>query len=351
MADGLGTRLAKGFSPLVRANLAVVVSATLVTGLAGLVAEDLLPKDADSGALIVWQRWVALLVTIAALAFALRYRGSVHRTTGTLFQVQILDEQMADLRAASRRQAERDRMAVRSITRWIDYRHRHNPAGMIEMVDVCKDVANVLELQINTDPLETGYTIAPVMAWPMAVAIGTQLPLGDRLQLLELKDDDGNPTNLIPLDQRPRPIVVQPLELPETGEDGAVGVWIAVTRAAQSLRPHQWATLGVSAGYRITLGPELPTTPRLSDDDVSGLGAALAATLAQVRNDHPTRELVVVAMMTKAVAMATGWHLAQQPCRFFDKTYLMFWDADESRLVPMRVKDAQPCTGPGPVHA
>jgi len=347
----LQRRLNRWFPPVWRANVAVVVSATLVTALAGLVADDVLSKDGRIG--LVWSRFIAMVVALVLLGVALRYRGAVHRTTGTLFQVQVLDEKLADNRATSRTEAELDRMAVRSITRWVDFRARTSACGVIELADVCQSVADILEEQINSDSPEIGNTVAPVMVWPMAMAVGTQLPHGDRLQLQELQDDNGNPTNLIPLLQPARPLVQKPLDIPGGPTDtGHLGVWIALTVAAGHFDgDRRWPELGVTDGFRLTLGPDLPHAPSLTNEDIAGLGAAIATRVVTIRNAHPDREMVMVAMMTKIVAMAVGWHVSQAKCRFFHRTHLMWFDPEVSRLVPMRVKEQQPGRAPGPVHA
>ena len=325
-------------------NMAVVVAATLITAVSGLVIEDLLPAKPDEHAAVVWERVLTLGVLVVLLFGALSWRSRVHRTTGTLFHLQLLDEGMKDLSEPSRLRAARARMAVRSVTRWVDLRCRVSAHGTVDVVDLTQSLADILEEQINTDLADTGYTVAPVMPWPMALAIGTQLPLGDRLGLLELQDIDGKPLNEIRLDQPPPPDVhvEPPLNMRPATAPRRVGVWIAVTRAAALNDPgDRFAELGVTHRVRLTLGPGLPPVDRtLSDDDLAGLGAALAAHLVAVCDTFPDAELVVVAMVPKIVAMATGWHLAQHPFRFFDRTHLLWFD--RPRLVPMRVRESQP---------
>ena len=109
--------------------MAVVVTATLITAVSGLVIEDLLPNDAAKGLDLAPGRAVTLGVLVVLLFGALSWRARVHRTTGTLFHVQLLDEGMKDLSEPSRLRAARDRMAVRSITRWVDLRCRMSATG------------------------------------------------------------------------------------------------------------------------------------------------------------------------------------------------------------------------------
>jgi hypothetical protein len=84
----------------------------------------------------------------------------------------------------------------------------------------------------------------------------------------------------------------------------------------------------------------------LINPHVSGLGAALAAELATIKNRHPDRELVIVAMITKVTALALGWHLSKQECRFFRGTHLMHYDDESRGYRPMRVKESQPVCPP-----
>ncbi|MGI9000820.1 MAG: hypothetical protein ACR2GH_04065 [Pseudonocardia sp.] len=344
-------RVRSPLAPLVRANFVVVVMATAVIAVVSLVAEDLLRRIPADGDLVIWYRSAVLVGMLGLLLIALRYWGTVHRATGTLFHVQVLDEQERDLRAAGRAAAERRRMVLRSVTRWVDLAQRTNEQGAVELADVCRDVSDILEAQVNADQIDTGYTLAPAMAWPVAIAIGAQLPLPGTLRLLELPDGDGDPSSLIELDHAARPVVVECLTFGSWTPNGRIGVWIAAAPDAQELEPKRWAGLGVTSAFRITLDPGLPDDPVLSDEDVAGLGAAIARELVVIKRRHRDRELVVVATMTTIVALATGCYLTQQECRFFHGTHLMHYDRDSDTYLPLRVKEAQPHHAPRAVGA
>lgn len=337
-------RIRSSLTPLVWANFGVVTLVTVIAGVAGLVAEDLLRKRPEDGDLVVWYRVVVLLALLAALLGALWLRSRVHRTTGTIFHVQVLAEEMADLRASSRIKADADRMAVRSVTRWVDLTHRTSPAGVIEVADVCAEVSDIVEAQINADSIDTGYTLAPNMLWPIALAVGTQLPLPGRLQLYEL--DAGHELEAVTVDLagpgRNRLRVRRDLGDSATGR---VGVLLAFTGSAARFPPDVWRELGVGTDYRIDL-PDVADGQRLGDDDLVGLGSEIAEKLVEIKTSNQERELVVVAFVPKTLAVAIGWHLAQQQCRFFHGTHLMHYDQPTRSYLPMRVKESQPDHAP-----
>jgi hypothetical protein len=340
----------RGLSSLsaVWCTFAVVVLATLVTAVAGLIAQDLLPKDAKGGDRIVASRMVTLGVLLVLLLGALWLRNQVQRTTGTVFHVQVLDQAMADLRATSRRNAEANRMAVRSITRWVDLLDRTSrPGGVIELADVCDEVSDTLEALINADPIDTGYTLAPVMLWPVALAVGTQLALPGRLRLYELEAREENPTNEIDLDETARPIGTLAVVREGSDPTGRVGVQLAFTEASRFFTSSMWDRFGVTTHYQLTLAGRPPgARVKLTNEDVTGLGAGIAEQLIEIKTANPGRELVVVAMITKIVAVAIGWHLAQHNVRFFHGTHLMHYDVQTRSYIPMRVKQSQPDHAP-----
>lgn len=348
--------------PVALANLFVVVIATTLTAVLALVVEDLLPKH-DPNALVVGFRWAVVAVLVGLLLLALLARGRIQQATGTLFHVQILDEAFADTRQAGAAEAVARKISSRSITRWVDLEHRRNPAGVIELAEVCEEVGAALEQQINDDGQTTGSTVAPNMLWPMALAVGGALPAPPehrpQLRLVELATGPARGAGASP-PRRRDPMVEMPLrheplhvEVLPQGELNGTGrflVWLAFSSASQH---HSWDTLtsrfGVSAGRIIHLGapPQFGVEPvQLSKEQVAGLGPAIANELVSMRSEIGDAELVVVAMITKASALSAGWHLAQAKCRFFHNTFLMHYDEVRRDFVAMRVKESQPAFSP-----
>ena len=332
------------------ADFGVVTGATLATAVAGLVVQDLLPKDSLAA---VGVHGAVLVGLLAVLYWVLARRTTLHRTIGTIFHVQVLDENMEDLRATARTAASDEHMSVRSIIRWVDIAHRTDPAtGVVEVVDVVAEVGDALQAQINLDSDETGYTLAPVMLWPMALALGTQLAPPKGLRLRELQSDPRLPSNIIELDREPRRVVESALDIAEPDGSGRFGVFLALTAASHDVTAGRWPELGVSDGVRLGLGIDPPApAPVLTNHDLEGLAGGLAAKLVEIRMREPDREIVVVSTVPKTVALAIGWHIARQRCRFFRNTHLMHYDHDTNSLLPMRVRESQPRHTPRVDHA
>ncbi|GAB1512572.1 hypothetical protein [Actinophytocola sp. KF-1] len=325
------------------ANFAIVTTATVTTGVVALLAEDMLPKPQD-GSWFVLSRWITAVVLLVALVAALSFRAHVHRTTGTLFYVHALDEGMADRQTEALAVAAERHMATRSISRWTDLPDRTSPTGVIDVVDVCAEVGALLEQQINDDSQDTGYVVAPNLLWPMALSIGAYLPHTRTVRLLELTTDWE-----ISLTDTGSNIVEKQLE--QARSAGPVGVWIALAPNAAHFNPNTFTAWGMSRWHILTY-PEGPPTrdqpcPHWTATQLEQFPAALADALVSLKNTarEEGRDLVVVAMMPKVVALALGRQLALRECRFFTGTHLMHYDHTAGYL-PMRVRPNQPTAMP-----
>jgi len=329
---------------------AIVVLATILTAGLALVIEDMLPKQ-DPADRFVPIRLILVVGTFALLLLALRTRSVVHRTTGTLFHVQLLDESMEDLRREALNSAIMRKMSVRSVTRWVDLEHcRRN--GVIDVVDVCCEVGAELERSINSDRDDTGYTVVPNVLWPMALAIGGYLPPVHDLAILELPTDGGAAQEMPLVPDIPLRLSVPSVDLDGKTRTGRVGVWLAFGPAAARFTIDRFAESGVSTAYPISVEgwPGKGAPPQLDATQLAALGPALADHLTRIKKDCGGRELVIVAMIPKTAALALGWHLAHARCRFFHGTHLMYYDEQSKTYVPVRVKASQPLESPQPVR-
>ncbi len=328
---------------------AVVVLATILTALLALAAQDVLPEQ-DPASGFVSTPVVLLVVVLALLLIFLRMRSVVHRTTGTLFHVQLLDECMEDLRRGALDSAIRRKMSVRSVTRWVDLQSS-TENGVIHVVDECHEVGTALEESINSDRDDTGYTVATNVLWPMALAIGSYLPAVRDLSILELPKG-GDPAQEMPLvPGASLRLSVPSVDIGEDSRSGRVGVWLAFSPASVHFRMEQFGEFGVGTAHSIMVegwAPGRGKPPQLDTGQLAALGPALADHLTRIKNDCNGRELVIVAMIPKTVALALGWHLAQARCRFFHGTHLMHYDDDSKAYVPMRVRPSQPLEPPAP---
>lgn len=331
-------------------NFSVAALLALTAAVLALVVEDLLPlKAADRT--VSWPRWLALGVSLVGLFAVIWWRSTVHRHTGTLFYLRVLDDAMDDRHTRPVQVARDRRMSLRSVTRWADLasRTRH---GVIDMVDICAEVARELEAVVNSDRDDTGYTIAANLFWPVAFAVGAELPIVDGLHLLELGDNPHatGPETLFPL---PPPATAGAVRTRTvTIEPGAarVGLLLAFTRTAAGQDPAR-IMAGTGVGVCHVLRPAwidedlhgLDQTT-FTANQMSALAAALPAAIAEIKNAVADQELVVAGFLTKTLAIATGWGLAQSTCRFFTGTHLLHYQQDSRKYLPMRVHPAQPAT-------
>jgi hypothetical protein len=339
------------------ANLFVAAALALTTALLGLVLEDALPVSGHRQVLPWRAFWLA--AALLGLFMAILWRGSVHRRTGTLFYVRLIDETWPDWHATPVWVASRRRMSLRSVTRWVDLPDRTRD-GVIDLVDVCAKVAAALEAVVNSDRDDTAYTIAPNMLWQPALAIGAELPIVDGLRLLELSGlPDGTGQGVTEISFRPpQPSAGDaPLPSPVSRRSAGARVGLLLVFTGRGLDPDTvFDGMGVGEYYELqpaSLGvnPARRTGAILTAAELAKLAAALPAAVAEIKRAAGERELVVAAAMPKTLAMALGWGLAQDTCRFFTNTHLLHHDVETGRYVPVRVHPAQPTLTPtGAVH-
>ncbi|WP_282772359.1 hypothetical protein [Saccharomonospora viridis] len=338
----------RGQLPAVLSNMLIVVSAAVLTAVLALVVEDLIPKPDEGEPEIVPLRAGILLGTLVLLLGALMWRTAVHDKRGTLFYVQILNEGMANLHKEPLDAARAEHLSLRTVTRWVDVTSRRRN-GVIDAVEPCHEVGRALEDNVNTDRDDTGYTVAPNLLWPTALAVGAHLPHSDTLRLLEL----GHKSNHIefPLDSPGMgKLKSESHPVPEPKGD-RVGVWLALTAKAKEYDVDMFAQFGVSTVHVVTYGGKLPGRdgyqPQFDRDDLASFGADAAEILRRIKAEAGSKELVVIAMVPKTTALAIGWQLSQEAeDPFFPRTHLMFWDEGTQSYVPMRVWESQPTTPP-----
>src|SRR5690606_19961471 len=262
----------------------IVVSAAVLTAVLALVVEDLLPKPDEGEPEIVPVRAGILLGTIVVLLGALMWRTAVHDTRGTLFYVQILNEGMANLHTQPLRAARAERLSLRTVTRCVDVTSRRRN-GVIDAVEPCHEVGRALEDNVNTDRDDTGYTVAPNLLWPTALAVGAYLPQGDNLRLLELGKGSGDigfeldSPGMGKLKSESHPV-------PEPKGD-RVGVWLALTAKAKDYDVGTFAQFGVSTVHVVTYGGKLPGRdgyqPQFDRDDLASFGKEAAEILRRIK--------------------------------------------------------------------
>ncbi|WP_280260081.1 hypothetical protein [Nocardia abscessus] len=322
---------------LTTANFAVIATATLLAGTAGLLIEDTLPKPGDT-VVFVPARWAVLLLLLFLLAASVRLRAHTHRSGGTLYYIHALAEGMSDRRRDALTEAAAQHMASRTITRWVDLTDNTNADGVIDIHPVATDIGATLENLINNDNPDTGYTVAPNMLWPIALAVGAYLPPIPHTRILELNPPN-QPNLTIALDG-PATITLteKTTTLPAPTGD-RTGIVLALTPDAADFDPSSLATHGVATVHTLTApdGASPLTAPQI---------AALPRAIADALRPHisDSIERVIVARIPKTAALALGWELARRDIRFFTGTRLLHYDSKTKTYQPMRVHPSQPAT-------
>ncbi len=325
--------------------IALLVAATSALG--SLVVEDLLPLSAETAWHIEAARGWWLVGLTVALGVVVWVRSGVHRYAGALYYVRILDDQMTDRHDQARISAQRRRMGMKTVSRWADLRSRTTD-GVIDVADVCEDVSRSLELVVNNEPGDYGRAIAPNVLWPAALAIGAELPLVDRWEMVEFLNNGDEIS--FRLDEH-RDMFGE--KLGDTGAPGtgAVGVILAFTPYCKDFDEKEaFGSLAISNWHRLAprdvSGREHSGV--LTGEEIGALAEPVAARLAAIKREasQTGRELVVAARMPKALALAVGWHLGCKEVRFFAGTHLLHFDSEQRQRFSVRVHRAQPISPP-----
>lgn len=355
---GIVRRLRENPSAVRRAAIADVLVALLVPGsaaLAGLVLAEALPAKGGDPSYSM-PRLAALAAGLVLLIAAVVWRRKVRRGSGTLFSVQLLDEEMEDRHQEATKRAARRHMSVRVLTRRFDLRARTS-GGVVDLVDVVDDLGRDLASNLNQDRNDTGYSLAPNLLWPTAVALGNWLNRVEDIHFIDFKDQNDDVTFRL-TDRQNQPVSIKTEEEPVFGgAPGRLGIWLAFTEMAAKLSIHDFVAFGASSVVTLRRAEGTPEG-EFGGAEMCGLAAELATTLADLRRTTPAeREIVVVAMIPKTVGLLLGWHLSQEKVRFFAGTHLMYYDwqrTHEKQLntpyLAMRVHPSQPRHFPAPAN-
>ncbi|MBT8225760.1 MAG: hypothetical protein HKP61_22380 [Dactylosporangium sp.] len=345
------------------ANFLAAGSIALVTAILALVVEDAVPLHGSPEA-SPW-RLAALGGSLLLLWLVLSHRTSTYQRTGTLFYVRTLASSMEDWHADAVSARHRYQMSLRSVTPWIDLSQR-SATDVVDLVGTCASTSATLNLLINTDRDDTGYTLAPNMLWPVALAIGANLPTVPDLQLLELDGPGVHASNgsnevIWKLPAQPPPPGLVERELITSGPisvDGPrpgatrVGVMLAFSRKATEMDlPGVFRGFGVREYHVIRphkVGPDLRelAAKQFGAQQLMVLTQVLPREFARLTTEVGNRELVVAAALPKTLALALGWGLAQVGCAFFTDTHFVLFNGCGKPFLPVRVHPAQPAQSP-----
>ncbi|GGL05084.1 hypothetical protein [Mangrovihabitans endophyticus] len=327
---------------------AAALAGTTATG--GLIIEDWLPVAPGTPAGSTAGRWILLVACLLLLLLALVFRGWLHQHTGTLFYLRMLDDAMPDLHDAAVKQARQRRISLRTVTRWVDY-EAATTNGIIDLSRPCAELAATTEAVLNGDRDDTGYTVAPNLAWPAALAVGAELPDIEGLRLLELPGRGGD-VLFDPATAKagPHPLARTAGTMPgRTRGRRRLGLLLTFT---QPMDPAKAFAGCMVSDYLHVHWPAaadgIPYRPTLTGAQMAALSVELADALTDIFRSEAAaggmrRGVVVAATIPKTVALALGHRLAAADrLRFFTGTYLLHFDQPTRTYQPMRVHPAQP---------
>jgi hypothetical protein len=299
----------------------VALLAVVTTALWGLVLEDLLPLTASTAGWS-WTRWWLAIAALAILSALVLLRARITIGYGTLYYVRYLATGMRDWRQDDLANTQKGFEDLRVVTRSFSL----NPGA--PTIDLVQDVAAIerdLQSEMNDDRVDTGFSLAPNLLLPAAIAIGHSLYWWQGMHLVELFDGGAS------LDWAAPP--TWPAVAPEPGGAQPRTVWQDKDKKG-----------AVLVRVRLTSGPgdNLPCqAPRVLDlfvpdpqgraQDVTVIGTdgpsgtadsstvmlpapiAATATAKAVREalheaDHQL--VVLAARLPKTIAVALGWLLA-----------------------------------------
>lgn len=169
----------------------IAITVALTTAFGGLIAEDLITRDAACTVSTVPDLWSDdctspsrlgwFLGTLAVLVLAMALRAWLIAHNGTLYYLRLLPAESADRTRAAVDVANARSLDFRSATGWF--------GTSDDVVDLRREVDHVsdeLERAMNDDDDATGYVLAPNLAFPAALAVGYDVLLRQRTHLAEL---------------------------------------------------------------------------------------------------------------------------------------------------------------------
>lgn len=169
----------------------IAITVALTTAFGGLVAEDLISRDATctisalpdlwSGDCTSPSRLAWFLGTLLVLVGAMALRAWLIAHNGTLYYLRLLPAESADRMRAAVDVANARSLDFRSATGWFG-----TDEAVVDLRRETDHVSAELERAMNDDDDATGYVLAPNLAFPAALAVGYDTLLRERTHLAEL---------------------------------------------------------------------------------------------------------------------------------------------------------------------
>ncbi|MFC6014534.1 hypothetical protein [Nocardia lasii] len=164
--------------------LLLALCSTLLVTVMGLVAEDLLPAAVVQIIVFFVLLFLFLLVGLLQLRYLWR-----RNTSGTLYYLRADSSRVPSLHQAAIAAAAEETQDLCAVRRTFS---TATDDGVVDLRETVAEVRAIFDAALNGDSSDSGYSVVPDFAWPIAVAIGYDwLPrAGTRL----LAVDDHHPT-------------------------------------------------------------------------------------------------------------------------------------------------------------
>ena len=169
----------------------IAITVALTTAFGGLVAEDLIARDASCTISTVSDLWSDtctspsrlgwFLGTLLVLVAAMALRAWLMAHNGTLYYLRLLPAESADRMRAAVDVANARSLGFRSATGWFGTAN-----AVVDLRREVDHISDELERAMNDDDDATGFVLAPNLAFPAALAVGYDVLLRERTHLAEL---------------------------------------------------------------------------------------------------------------------------------------------------------------------
>ena len=169
----------------------IAITVTLTTAFGGLVAEDLVARDASCTISTVSDLWSDtctspsrlgwFIGTLLVLVVAMALRAWLMAHNGTLYYLRLLPAESADRMRAAVDVANARSLGFRSATGWFGTAN-----AVVDLRREVDHISDELERAMNDDDDATGFVLAPNLAFPAALAVGYDVLLRERTHLAEL---------------------------------------------------------------------------------------------------------------------------------------------------------------------
>ncbi|MFD3704746.1 hypothetical protein ACFWUP_16540 [Nocardia sp. NPDC058658] len=340
--------------------LLLALCSTLLVTVMGLVAEDLLP--ATLAQIIVFFALLALFLLVALLQLRYLWR---RNTSGTLYYLRADSSRVPSLHGAAISAAAEQTQDLCAVRRTFS---TATSDGAVDLRGIVGEVRAIFDAALNADSSDSGYSVVPDFAWPVAVSIGYDWLPRPGTWLVAV--DEGGPpaafsypatgthsaAPFAPLPQLRHAAMVHgaPVLLPDGPTEDAAAQRIRLLIAVSEGDMAEVVAATSSAGRRLT-ATELADTGGRAPVFAVGYGATADEPTLDLRGDgngghdlraaadqltqairlyldrFPNAHIELVLDAPDILSLAIGWRLANPDDAGMRSRIWEFWD----RVVPL----------------